>query len=105
MNYKTITLVAFVMLPGHAPAYAKNSATAPAWLAKAKADCTERVVSEYGVDAGRIKLGKNRDDAKGLLNITGTVDKGTEGVKSFMCKFNSDGALVDVMSMTSDGAL
>ena len=58
-----------------------------------------------GVDAGRIKLGKNRDDAKGLLNIPGKVDKGTEGVKSFMCKFNSDGALVDVMSMTSDGAL
>ena len=93
------------MILATTPALAKKLAANPAWLAKAKADCTERVVSEYGVDAGRIKLGKNRDDAKGLLNITGKVDKGTEGVKSFMCKFNVDGALIDVMSMTSDGKL
>lgn len=102
---KTLTLVSTALVLIVFPAQAKKPAAAPSWLVKAKADCTERVVSDYGVDAGRIKLGKNRDDAKGILNIPGKVDKGTEGIKDFMCKFNSDGALIDVMSMTSDGAL
>lgn len=105
MTMKAITLAAVALTLASVPALAKKPAAAPTWLARAKADCTQRVVSEYGVDAGRVKLGKKHDDPKGLLNIAGKVDKGTEGIKDFMCKFNSDGALVDVMSITSDGAL
>jgi hypothetical protein len=105
MNIRALTIAAAALTFTAVPALAKKPAAAPSWLAKAKADCTERVVSDYGVDAGRVVLGKNHDDAKGLLNIPGKVDKGTDGIKSFMCKFNSDGALIDVMSMTSDGAL
>lgn len=104
MKKSTVAMAATFFLAA-APALAKKPAADMTWLANAKADCTERVVSEYGVDSGRVKLGKHRDDTQGKLNIPGKVDKGTEGIKSFMCKFNSDGALVHVMSMTGDGAL
>jgi hypothetical protein len=96
-------LLALATVSGQA--FAKKASVDPSWLAKAKSDCIARVVTDYGVTADKVTLGKNRDDAKRLLYIPGKVNKGAEGVKAFMCKYNTDGALVDVMSMTSDGAL
>ena len=102
---KRAFLIAGLFTLAASPVLAKKPVATPSWLVKAHADCVERVVSEYGVVSDKIKLGKNHDDAKDKLNIPGKVNKGAEGIKSFMCKFNEDGALVDVMSMTSDGKL
>ena len=104
MNKVILALIAYVFTSTPA-ANAKPKQVDPPWLAKVKSDCFQRVSGQYGVTADKVSLGKRRDDAKGLLNIQGKVNKGAEGVKSFVCKFNVDGALVDVMSMTSDGAL
>lgn len=96
-------LVALAATSGQA--FTKRASVDPSWLTKARSDCIARVVTDYGGAADKVTLGKNRDDPKGLLNIPGKVNKGAEGVEAFMCKYNTDGPLVDVMSMTSDGAL
>ncbi len=105
MAIKSYALLLLALATVSSQAFAKKASVDPSWLAKGKSDCIARVVTDYGVNADKVTLGKNRDDVKRLLNIPGKVNKGPEGVKVFMCKYNTDGALVDVMSMTSDGAL
>lgn len=39
----------------------------------------------------------------GSTSIDGTVDKGSEGIKQFRCRFDATGRFIDVMALTSDG--
>ena len=39
----------------------------------------------------------------GTSSIRGTVDQGTEGIKAFLCRFDSKGGFIDVMAFTPDG--
>jgi hypothetical protein len=73
-SYLVLTIAASIVTT--APALAKKIAVDPVWLKKAKSDCIARVVTDYGVTADKVSLGRNRDDAKGLLNIPGKVNKG-----------------------------
>jgi hypothetical protein len=77
----------------------------PTWLIKAQDDCIKQVAVDYGTSVEKVILRSHRDDPKGLLLIPGIVDKGEQGRKTFLCKYNRDGALVDVMATTSDGRL
>lgn len=39
----------------------------------------------------------------GSLSISGTVDKGNEGIKKFKCRFDKKRNFIDVLAMTPDG--
>ena len=72
--------------PGNLPAY-----------------CRGEVSSMYGTKPTYVKTGALAKAADGSSSISGTVDKGTEGIKSFKCRFDPNGRFIDVMAMTSDG--
>ena len=65
--------------------------------------CRGEVSSMYGIKPGYVKTGKIVKAKNGSLSISGTVDKGSEGMKKFMCRFDKGGRFIDVMAMTSDG--
>jgi hypothetical protein len=39
----------------------------------------------------------------GTTSVSGSVDKGNEGIKKFKCRFDAKGRFIDVMAMTPDG--
>lgn len=72
--------------PGNMPAY-----------------CRGEVSGMYGTRPTYVKTGTVAKAADGSSSISGTVDKGNEGIKRFKCRFDRSGRFIDVMAMTSDG--
>lgn len=67
--------------------------------------CRGEVSGMYGTKPHYVLTGQIEDAEYGGLSISGTVDKGDEGIKKFMCRFDKDRNFIDVMAMTSDGKL
>ena len=65
--------------------------------------CRGEVSQQYGTKPIYVKTGKLKKDKDGATSVSGTVDKGDEGIKQFKCRFDAKGAFVDVMALTSDG--
>jgi hypothetical protein len=65
--------------------------------------CRGEVSGMYGTKPIYVKTGKIVKAQDGSLSIKGTVDKGSEGIKAFTCRFDKKGNFIDVMAMTSDG--
>jgi hypothetical protein len=65
--------------------------------------CRGDVSAMYAVRPVYVKTGKIVRAQDGTSSIRGTVDQGTEGIKEFMCRFDSKGGFIDVMALTSDG--
>lgn len=61
------------------------------------------VSAMYAVRPAYGKTGKIVRAKDGTSSIRGTADKGTEGIKAFLCRFDSQGGFIDVMALTSDG--
>ncbi|OOG70294.1 hypothetical protein BLJAPNOD_04614 [Ensifer sp. M14] len=78
---------------------------APITAGNMPAFCRGEVAGQYATKPAYVKTGAPMKQADGSTMIDGTVDKGSEGVKAFRCRFDTKGAFVDVMAMTSDGAL
>lgn len=78
---------------------------APIAAGNMPAFCRGEVAGQYATKPAYVKTGTPMKQADGSTVIDGTVDKGSEGVKTFRCRFDSNGAFVDVMATTSDGAL
>jgi len=73
------------LTPGNMPAYCRGEAS-----------------SQYGTRPTYVKTGAIAK-APGGFQIDGTVDKGSEGIKRFRCRFDAQRRFVDVMAMTPDG--
>ncbi len=67
--------------------------------------CRGEVSGMYGTKPRYVATGQIEQDDEGNLSINGTVDKGNEGIKKFMCRFDKEQNFIDVMAMTSDGNL
>ncbi|MCX5517334.1 hypothetical protein OSH10_02700 [Kaistia defluvii] len=65
--------------------------------------CRGEVSAVYATRPMYVKTGKIVKARDGSLSIHGTVDKGSEGIKAFACRFDRKGKFIDVMAMTSDG--
>lgn len=88
---------------------AKSAASAPAGTGSPitpgnmPAYCRGEVSSMFGTRPTYVKTGSLVKAADGSSSISGTVDKGAEGIKRFKCRFDRSGRFIDVMAMTSDG--
>lgn len=67
-----------------------------------KAYCRGEVSGQYGIKPVYVTTGKLVKGAKGTTSVSGTVDKGSEGIKKFKCRFDAKGRLIDVMALTPD---
>lgn len=65
--------------------------------------CVGEVAGTYGTRPKYVKAGDIVEESDGGFSISGTVDKGNEGIKEFKCRFDSKLNFIDVMAMTSDG--
>lgn len=65
--------------------------------------CRGEVAGMYGTRPRYVKTGKIVKAKNGSLSISGTVDKGNEGIKKFKCRFDKHRNFIDVMAMTPDG--
>lgn len=90
-----------------APAPAEEAAPAASGPAISRGNmpayCRGEASSFFGVKPVYLKTGKIVKAADGSLSISGTADKGSEGIKSFMCRFDKGRHFIDVMALTSDG--
>ncbi|MCL6698160.1 hypothetical protein LZ496_05105 [Sphingomonas sp. NSE70-1] len=68
-----------------------------------KAYCRGEVSAQYETRPMYVTTGKLVKGAKGTTSVSGTVDKGSEGIKKFKCRFDTKGRLIDVMALTPDG--
>jgi hypothetical protein len=67
--------------------------------------CRGEVAGMYGTRPRYVKTGKIVKEKDGSYAISGTVDKGNEGIKKFKCRYDASRNFIDVMALTSDGKL
>jgi hypothetical protein len=67
------------------------------------AACRAKVAEQYGTGADAVLIGAPVTATDGSQSIEGSVDKGAEGVKEFLCEFDASGKLLGVRALTSDG--
>ena len=65
---------------------------------KQVAFCQDQVAFMHGVEAQSATTGQREVAADGSTSIHVTVDKGTEGLKSFECRLDASGRFVDVIA-------
>ena len=91
---------AFLAISAFALTAAANTAVAPG---NRQAYCRGEVSGMYDTRPAYVKTGKLLRAKDGSTSVSGTVDKGSEGVKKFKCRFDSQGRFKDVMALTPDG--
>jgi len=79
------------------------AASAPIAPGNRKAYCRGEVSGMYDTRPAYVTTGKLLKARDGSTSVSGTVDKGSEGIKKFKCRFDAKGRFVDVMAMTADG--
>ena len=67
--------------------------------------CRGEVAGMYGTRPHYVKTGTIVKEKDGSYSISGTVDKGNEGIKKFKCRYDAGRNFIDVMALTSDGKL
>ena len=69
-----------------------------------RAECRARVAIQYGMPEAVVNvespIGAGDD---GGFALPGSVDKGAEGIKTFLCRYSAARTLSDVMATTPDG--
>jgi len=93
--------MAIFLLPFAALMAGENAA--PIAPGNRKAYCRGEVAGQYGTKPTYVTTGKLLKGPNGSTSVSGTVDKGTEGIKTFKCRFDARGRFVDVMALTPDG--
>ncbi len=79
---------------------AANPSVAPG---NRKAYCRGEVSGMYATRPAYVTTGKLVRARDGSTSVSGSVDKGSEGIKKFKCRFDPKGRFVDVMALTPDG--
>jgi hypothetical protein len=77
--------------------------SAPIAPGNRKAYCRGEVAGMFGTKPNYVTTGKLLKARNGATSVSGTVDKGSEGIKKFKCRFDAKGRFVDVMALTPDG--
>jgi hypothetical protein len=98
--------MAILLIPLAASMAASMAASAPSALiapGNRKAYCRGEVSAQYGTRPMYVTTGKLVKGAKGTTSVSGIVDKGSEGIKKFKCRFDAKGRFIDVMALTPDG--
>lgn len=95
LGQATILTIGAVALVG-----ASNAPVAPG---NRKAYCRGEVSGMYGTRPNYVMTGKLLKASDGSTSVSGTVDKGSEGIKKFKCRFDRKGRFNDVMTLTPDG--
>jgi len=80
-----------------------GAASAPVSPGNRKAYCRGEVSGMYGTKPIYVTTGKLIRARDGTTSVSGSVDKGNEGIKKFKCRFDAKGRFIDVMAMTPDG--
>lgn len=80
-----------------------GATAAPITPGNRKAYCRGEVSGMYATKPAYVTTGKLLRARDGTTSVSGTVDKGSEGIKKFKCRFDAKGKFIDVMAMTSDG--
>jgi len=65
--------------------------------------CRGEAAQQYAVRPRYVTTGRAVPVRGGGSTIDGTVDKGSEGIKRFRCRFDQRMRFIDVMAMTRDG--
>jgi hypothetical protein len=79
------------------------ASSAPVAPGNRKAFCRGEVAGMYGTKPIYVTTGRLLKARNGTTSVSGTVDKGSEGIKKFKCRFDSKGRFIDVMALTPDG--
>lgn len=96
--FRTAPVLALLALAVTASAEPISRGNMPAY-------CRGEVAGMYGTRPRYVTTGEIETADDGSHSISGTVDKGNEGIKDFKCRFDKDRNFIDVMAMTSDGKL
>ena len=80
-----------------------GAAGAPVAPGNRKAYCRGEVSGMYGTRPAYVTTGKLLRVRDASTSVSGSVDKGTDGIKKFKCRFDAKGRFIDVMAMTPDG--
>jgi len=80
-----------------------GASSAPVAPGNRKAYCRGEVSGMYGTKPTYVTTGKLVTARDRTTSVSGTVDKATEGIKKFKCRFDAKGRFVDVVAMTPDG--
>jgi hypothetical protein len=67
--------------------------------------CQDQVANMYDADPQNVVTNERVVATDGSTTIDVTVDKGNGDVKTFKCRLDASNRFIDVMAMTSDGAL
>ena len=94
---------ALLMLLPAIAAFAMAAANPPVAPGNRQAYCRGEVSGMYGTRPAYVTTGRLLRARDGSTSVSGTVDKGSEGIKKFKCRFDSKGRFMDVVAMTSDG--
>jgi len=72
--------------------------------ASMRAGCRAKAAVQYGTPEPAMKVdGPIGPGDGGGFALPGSVDKGAEGVETFLCRYTAERTLFDVMATTSDG--
>jgi hypothetical protein len=68
-----------------------------------RAECRARAALQYGMPEAAVDVESPIGPATVGFALPGSVDKGAEGVKTFLCRYSAARTLSDVMATTPDG--
>ena len=80
-----------------------GASSAPVAPGNRKAYCRGEVSGMYNTRPNYVTTGKLLKAGDGSTSVSGSVDKGSEGMKKFKCRFDAHGRFIDVMALTPDG--
>ena len=79
--------------------------TSPINPGKQPAFCQDQVAYMYKTEPQYATTRERVVAADGSTTIDATVDKGSEGAKTFKCRLDASNRFIDVIAASSDGAL
>jgi hypothetical protein len=79
--------------------------TSPISPSKQPMFCQDQVANMYDADPQNVVTNERVVATDGSTTIDVTVDKGNGDVKTFKCRLDASNRFIDVMALTSDGAL
>lgn len=69
-----------------------------------RAECRAKAAVQYGVPEAVVNVESPIGPGEGGgFGLPGSVDKGADGVKTFLCRYSASRMLSDVMATTPDG--
>lgn len=81
------------------------SGTSPISPDKQVAFCQDQTAFMFKAEPQYVTTGERMVAADGSTTIDVTIDKGSEGVKTYKCRLDTSNRFLDVIAMTSDGLM